>query len=140
MKKTRVLLADDHKIVIEGLKNLLEGEFEIVGSVEDGRALVKQASTSHPDVIVADISMHRLNGIEAAQQIKKIDENIKIVFEQRRFECSLALDGRIPNGTCVSQSSGSCRPAMRLRNATTTEPNIRSVCYCTNRGQRVNVY
>ena len=80
MKKTRVLLADDHKIVIEGLKNLLEGEFEIVGSVEDGRALVKQASTIHPDVIVADISMPRLNGIEAAQQIKKFDENIKIVF------------------------------------------------------------
>ncbi len=80
MKKPRVLLADDHKIVIEGLKNLLEGEFEIVGSVEDGRALVEQASTLYPDVIVADISMPQLNGIEAARQIKKIDKNIKIVF------------------------------------------------------------
>jgi DNA-binding NarL/FixJ family response regulator len=80
MKKPRVLLADDHKIVIEGLKNLLEGEFEIVGSVEDGRALVEQASTLDPDVIVADISMPRLNGIEAARQIKKDNENIKIVF------------------------------------------------------------
>ena len=80
MKKPRVLLADDHKIVIEGLKNLLESEFEILGSVENGRALVEQASTLHPDVIVADISMPLLNGIEAARQIKKIDENIKIVF------------------------------------------------------------
>jgi DNA-binding NarL/FixJ family response regulator len=80
MKKPRVLLADDHKIVIEGLKNLLEGEFEIVGSVEDGRALVDQAATLHPDVIVADISMPQLNGIEAARQIKKTDKNIKIVF------------------------------------------------------------
>jgi len=80
MKKPRVLLADDHKIMIEGLKDLLDGEFEIVGSVEDGRALVQQASTLHPDVIVADISMPQLNGIEAARQIKKTDKNIKIVF------------------------------------------------------------
>jgi len=80
MKKPRVLLADDHKIVIEGLKRLLRDEFEIVGSVEDGRALVEQASTLYPDVIVADISMPQLNGIEAARQIKKIDKNIKIVF------------------------------------------------------------
>ena len=80
MKKPRVLLADDHKIVIEGLKNLLEDEFEILGSVEDGRALVAQAAALHPDVIVADISMPLLNGIEAARQIKKIDDKIKIVF------------------------------------------------------------
>jgi len=80
MKKPRVLLADDHKIVIDGLKSLLSDEFEIVGSVEDGRALVKKASTLYPDVIVADISMPQLNGIEAARQIKKIDKNIKIVF------------------------------------------------------------
>jgi len=80
MKKPRILLADDHKIVIEGLKNLLRDEFEIVGSVEDGRTLVEKASTLYPDVIVADISMPQLNGIEAARQIKKIDKNIKIVF------------------------------------------------------------
>ena len=80
MKKPRVLLADDHKIMIEGLKDLLDGEFEIVGSVEDGRALVEQASTLHPDVIVTDISMPQLNGIEAARQIKKTGKNIKIVF------------------------------------------------------------
>jgi len=80
MKKPRILLADDHKIVIEGLKNLLRDEFEIVGSVEDGRALVEKASKLYPDVIVADISMPQLNGIEAARQIKKIDKNIKIVF------------------------------------------------------------
>jgi len=80
MKKPRVLLADDHQIVLEGLKSLLGGEFEVVGSVEDGRALVDQAAALHPDVIVADISMPQLNGIEAARQIKKTDKNIKIVF------------------------------------------------------------
>jgi DNA-binding NarL/FixJ family response regulator len=80
MKKPRVLLADDHQIVLEGLKSLLAGEFDVVGSVQDGRTLVDQAATLRPDVIVADISMPQLNGIEAARQIKKIDKNIKIVF------------------------------------------------------------
>jgi DNA-binding NarL/FixJ family response regulator len=80
MKKPRILLADDHKIVLEGLKNLLAGEFEIVGSVEDGRALLDQAAALRPDLIVADISMPGLNGIEAARQIKKTDKDIKIVF------------------------------------------------------------
>jgi DNA-binding NarL/FixJ family response regulator len=80
MKKPRILLADDHKIMLEGLKSLLESEFEIVGSVEDGRTLVELAAKLHPDVIVADISMPQLNGIEAARQIKKTDKNIKIVF------------------------------------------------------------
>ena len=80
MKKPRVLLADDHQIVLEGLKSLLADEFEVVGSVQDGSALVDQAATLRPDVIVADISMPRLNGIEAARQIKKTDQNIKIVF------------------------------------------------------------
>ena len=80
MKKPRVLLADDHKMMLEGLKSLLGAEFEVVGSVEDGRALVDQAATLHPDVVVADISMSQLNGIEAVRRIKKTDKNIKIVF------------------------------------------------------------
>ena len=92
MKKPRVLLADDHKIVIEGLMSLLVGEFEVVGSVEDGRALVEKASTLYPDVIVADISMPQLNGIEAARQIKKIDKNIKIVFLTMHQDATYAAD------------------------------------------------
>ncbi len=80
MCKIRVLLADDHKIVLEGLKSLLEPEFDLVGTVEDGKALVKQAERLHPDVIVADISMPLLNGIEAVRQIKKTNDQIKVVF------------------------------------------------------------
>ena len=80
MRKFRVLLADDHKIVLEGLKSLLEPEFDLVGTVEDGSALVKEAERLHPDVIVADISMPLLNGIEAVRQIKKTDDRIKVVF------------------------------------------------------------
>ena len=80
MTRPRVLLADDHKIVAEGLKSLLESEFELVGAVEDGRALVAAAQDLHPDVIVADISMPLLNGIEAARQIRKVDKKVKIIF------------------------------------------------------------
>ena len=80
MNRPRVLLADDHKIVLEGLKNLLEPEFELVGAVEDGRALLDAATNLHPEVIVTDISMPLLNGIEAARQIKKISPNVKVIF------------------------------------------------------------
>ena len=80
MKRTRVLLADDHKIILNGLRSLLESEFELVGKVEDGRALVSAAEKLRPDVIVVDISMPLLNGIEAVRQIKKIDPQVKVVF------------------------------------------------------------
>jgi DNA-binding NarL/FixJ family response regulator len=80
MRRPRVLLADDHKIVAEGLRSLLEQDFELVGTVEDGRALVAAAQKLNPDVIVTDISMPLLNGIEAAQQIKKVTPKVKIVF------------------------------------------------------------
>ena len=80
MEKPRVLLADDHKIVLEGLRSLLQSEFEIVGEVEDGRTLVSEAERLRPDLVVADISMPNLNGIDAARRIKKIDKRIRIVF------------------------------------------------------------
>jgi DNA-binding NarL/FixJ family response regulator len=80
MSKTTVLLADDHKIVLEGLKGLLEDEYEIVGAVGDGRELVEQAQKLHPDVIVVDIGMPLLNGIDAVTQIRKVRPNAKVVF------------------------------------------------------------
>jgi DNA-binding NarL/FixJ family response regulator len=80
MKKARILLADDHRILAEGLRRLLEPEFDLVGIVDDGRTLLAAAEKLRPDVIVADISMPLLNGIEAVRQIKKTQGNIKIVF------------------------------------------------------------
>jgi DNA-binding NarL/FixJ family response regulator len=90
MKIPRVLLADDHKIVLEGLRSLLDTEFEIVGAVEDGRALVSKAAQLKPDVVVADISMPGLNGVDAARQIRKTDERIKIVFLTMHADVSYA--------------------------------------------------
>ncbi len=80
MKRARVLLADDHKIVAAGLKGILEPEFELVGTVQDGRALLKAAQELRPDVIVVDISMPLLNGIEAVRQLKKANDRPKVVF------------------------------------------------------------
>jgi DNA-binding NarL/FixJ family response regulator len=80
MKRPSVLLADDHKIVLDGLKRILEPEFELAGTVEDGRALLSKSEQLRPDVIVVDISMPLLNGIEAVRQIKKVNPYVKIVF------------------------------------------------------------
>ncbi len=80
MNRPRVLLADDHRMVTEGLKSLLADDFELVGAVENGHALVAAAKKLRPDVIVADITMPQLNGIDALQQLKKHDPNVKVVF------------------------------------------------------------
>ena len=80
MEKTTVLLADDHKIVLEGLKGLLADEFDVVGTVEDGRALLEQVQQLGPDVIVVDVGMPLLNGIDAVKQIKGSGLDTKVVF------------------------------------------------------------
>ena len=80
MKKPRVLLADDHTFVLEGFKKLLEEHCELVGAVEDGRALVDAVVDLQPQVVIMDISMPRLNGIEAAKKLKKLLPEVKLIF------------------------------------------------------------
>ena len=80
MNRPRVLLADDHPLVLAALRSLLEAECEVVGVVSDGRELVEAASRLKPEVIVLDISLPSLNGIDAARQIKKEQPETKILF------------------------------------------------------------
>lgn len=80
MNKPRILLADDHRIVAEGLKGLLELEFDLVAIAEDGREMVSMARELSPDVIVADISMPLLNGIDALVQLKRDNPRVRVVF------------------------------------------------------------
>jgi len=80
MSKAKVLIADDHRIVSDGLRGILEPEFELVGVVEDGRALLEQAGVVDPDVIVADITMPLLNGFDAVTRLKKQGSRAKVVF------------------------------------------------------------
>jgi DNA-binding NarL/FixJ family response regulator len=78
--KPRLLIADDHRLVVEGLAKIVEGECEIVGVVSNGREVVAAAMEKEPDVILLDITMPLLNGIEAGRQIKREKPNIKIIF------------------------------------------------------------
>ena len=90
MSRPRILLADDHRLVAEGLKQLLTPEFELLGVVEDGRELVKEAKRLRPDVIVADITMPHLNGIDALEQLKKKDPQARVVFLTMHREVAYA--------------------------------------------------
>lgn len=80
MKRLRVLLADDHSLIVKGIIGLLQSHYEIVGSVENGQALVEAAQRLKPDVVVLDISMPILNGLDAAREIKKELPATKLVF------------------------------------------------------------
>lgn len=100
MKRWRLLLADDHDIVLAGLRLVLDQpDFEIVGSVTDGLALVKAAEELRPDVIIADITMPRLNGIDAVRQIRKADSAVKIVFLTMHPELGYATEA-LSQGHC----------------------------------------
>ena len=79
LRLERILLADDHQVLLEGMRKLLEPEFSIAGTAADGRELVEKAITLRPDVAVLDIGLPLLNGIEAARQIGEKAPGVKIV-------------------------------------------------------------
>jgi DNA-binding NarL/FixJ family response regulator len=79
MNRIRILLADDHSMVLEGVAKILEDEFDIVGKVEDGRALVAAAQQLNPDIIVTDMTMPLLHGLEACRQLKRLVGS-KVIF------------------------------------------------------------
>lgn len=80
MSRARILLADDHKDIREKVMQQLEPEFEVVGAVEDGNALMEAASQMQPDVCIVDISMPIMSGIQAVTQMKANGSTVKIVF------------------------------------------------------------
>ena len=80
MSRPRILVADDHRIVAEGLRSLLEPAFELVEIVEDGRQLVDAAKRLAPDVIVADITMPQLNGLDAVEELRQAGCQAKIIY------------------------------------------------------------
>lgn len=92
MGRPRVLLADDHALLLGAFERLLAPECDIVGQVSDGRTLVAAASTLKPDVIVLDIGMPLLNGLEAGRQIKQTQRNVKLVFLTMNEDPDLAAE------------------------------------------------
>lgn len=80
MTRPRILMADDHSLVLAGLRRLIEVEGDVVGTVGDGRALVEEAQKLRPDIIFLDISMPLLNGLDAARQLKSLVPDSKLIF------------------------------------------------------------
>ncbi len=80
MSRPRVLLADDHTLVLDGFRKLLEDRCEVVGVAEDGRTLLRMAQELQPDIVTLDISMPQLNGVDAARKLKKILPRTKLIF------------------------------------------------------------
>jgi DNA-binding NarL/FixJ family response regulator len=78
--RPRLLIADDHVLIAEACKNLLEPEFQVVGLVSDGHALLKAAPELKPDVVIVDIAMPQLNGLDAGEQIKQKNHAIKLIY------------------------------------------------------------
>jgi DNA-binding NarL/FixJ family response regulator len=88
----RLLIADDHKLLAEACKSILEPEFEVVGIVTDGRSLLKAAASLKPDVIIVDISMPHLNGLDAGEQIKHKMPSVKLVFLTMNLTADVAAE------------------------------------------------
>jgi len=92
MAGPRVLLADDHTLLLGAFEKLLSPECEIVGSVSDGRSLVVEAQRLKPDVVVLDIGMPLLNGLDAGRQIKQLQKSIRLVFVTMNEDSDLAAE------------------------------------------------
>jgi DNA-binding NarL/FixJ family response regulator len=90
--RSRILIADDHTLVAELCKKLLETEFDVVGTVSDGRALVRAAAELKPDVIVVDVAMPILNGLDAARQVKEMLPAVKIVYLTMNPDVEIAAE------------------------------------------------
>lgn len=90
--RPRILVADDHTLVAELYRKLLETEFEVVGVVSNGRAMVRSACELKPDVIVVDIAMPVLNGLDAAQQVKAVMPAIKLLFLTMNSDVELVAE------------------------------------------------
>ena len=91
-RKPTLLLADDHAIVIDGLRRLLQTDFDLIGDVGDGWSLLEAAGRLKPDVIVADVSMPSLNGIDAVRRLRKVSSRSKVVFLSMHMDVEIATE------------------------------------------------
>jgi len=92
MKRTRIILADDHILLLDAIKNLLEPEFEVVGTFANGLALVEAAPGLKPDVIVLDIGMPLMNGLNAGQRLKQVLPAVKLIYLTMNQDPDLAAE------------------------------------------------
>jgi len=120
--RPRILLADDHAILLEAFKALLEPEFEVVGTVTDGRALLVEFARLNPDVVLIDISMPLLNGLDAGRQLKAQQRSIKLIYLTMNPDPDLAAEalrlgasGYLLKSSAASELTQAIREALRGR-------------------------
>jgi DNA-binding NarL/FixJ family response regulator len=99
MKRTKILIADDHSMVIDGLRGLLEPEYEVVGAVNDGRAVLPEVQKLRPDVVVIDISMPLLNGLDCTRQLRESGCTAKILILTMHPDATLAQEALAAGAT-----------------------------------------
>ena len=109
MSRPRILLADDHVLLAQALEHLLKPEFDVVGTVADGRALLKAAGDLTPDVVVVDIGMPLLNGLDAGEQLKALHPHIKVIYLTQNREPRFAIEAfrRQASGYLLKDSAAS---------------------------------
>lgn len=134
MPRPRILIADDHTFVAESCKAILEPEFNVVGTVSDGRQLVRAAAKFQPEVIVADIGLPVLNGLDAAEQVKEEFPLTKFVFLTMSVDADAAVQalergasGYLPKTCTISDLLAAVRQALRGRSYLSPLINRREV-------------
>lgn len=97
--RVKVVLADDHDVVLKGMAEILKGqEFSIVGMARDGKELLKIVAEQSPDVVVADLTMPNVNGLEATREIRRFDKKIKVVFLTMHPDTTYAVEALAAGG------------------------------------------
>jgi DNA-binding NarL/FixJ family response regulator len=108
-RRPRIILADDHTLMSEALRHLLQGEFEVVATVADGRALLQAADELRPDLVVVDIAMPLLNGLDAGEQLKAAQPDVKVIYLTQNREPQMAMEAfrRKASGYLLKDSAAS---------------------------------
>lgn len=129
MTRHRILLADDHLLLGQALQHLLQAEFDVVGVVSDGHALLRAAADLSPDVVVVDIGMPLLNGLDAGEQLKATNPGIRIIYLTQNREPRIAVEayrrgasGYLLKDSAVSELTTAIHEAVRGRRY--TSPSI----------------
>ena len=142
MQKTRLLIADDHTLVAEAYKNLLEPEFEVVGIVNDGRSLLQAAVELIPDVVIVDIGMPLLNGLDAGEQVKKTMPATKLVYVTMNLNAEVAAEafrrgasGYLPKNAAAAELVAAVRDVLRGKSYLSPLITRETVAYLLRNGK-----